>query len=95
VNIEKRSGVSPQAVAYGFATSREREGNRVRLDYQTFLGRTPSQSEVDAWVNQFAHGPSTPPPRAKAKKRLGPERRPRRAGAQPQPCSTPERHAPV
>src|SRR5262249_4062405 len=34
------SGVSPQQVAYGFAASAEREGNRVRGDYQTFLGRT-------------------------------------------------------
>jgi len=51
-----QSGVSPQAVASGFASSGEREGNRVRADYQTLLGRTPAQSEVDFWVNRFAQG---------------------------------------
>jgi len=51
-----QSGVSPQAVASGFAASGEREGNRVRADYQTLLGRTPAQSEVDFWVNRFAQG---------------------------------------
>ena len=50
------SGVSPQSVAYGFAASAEREGNRVRGDCETFLGRTPAQAEVDGWVNGFLHG---------------------------------------
>jgi hypothetical protein len=48
--------VSPQDVAYGFAASLEREGNRVRADYLTFLDRTPAQAEVDYWVKQFASG---------------------------------------
>jgi len=51
-----QSGVLPQTVALGFAASREREGNRVRSDYQTLLGRIPAQSEVDFWVNRFAQG---------------------------------------
>jgi hypothetical protein len=38
------------------ASSAEHEGNLVRTDYQTFLGRAPSQPEVDAWVNSFANG---------------------------------------
>jgi hypothetical protein len=50
------SGVSPRAVAFGFAASRERKGNWFRGDYQTFLGRTPAQSEMDSWVNGFARG---------------------------------------
>src|SRR5207253_7432285 len=50
------SGVSPQSVALGFAAGAEREGNRVRADYQTFLGRTPTQPEVAGWVNGFLHG---------------------------------------
>ena len=51
-----QGGVSPPTVALGFAAGREREGIRVRADYQTFLGRTPAQSEVDFWVNNFAGG---------------------------------------
>ena len=48
--------MTPEQVAYGFAASAEREGIRIRADYQTFLGRAPTQAEVDSWVNAFAHG---------------------------------------
>ncbi|HMC89027.1 MAG TPA: DUF4214 domain-containing protein, partial [Gemmataceae bacterium] len=51
-----QSGVSPQMIAYAFATSRESQGKRIRADYQTFLGRAPTQSEVDAWMSRFAQG---------------------------------------
>jgi hypothetical protein len=51
-----QSGASPEAVAYGFAASGEREAIRVRQDYQTYLGRTPAQSEVDGWVSAFTAG---------------------------------------
>ena len=53
-----QSGLSPQTIAFAFTASREREGNRVRPDYQTFLGRTPSDAEVDAGINAFANGVS-------------------------------------
>src|SRR5437879_382964 len=49
-------GETPEQVAYGFAASAEREGNRVRADYQTFLGRTPAPSEVTSWVKAFSNG---------------------------------------
>jgi hypothetical protein len=52
------NGMSPQAVAYGFAASVEREAQRVTADYLTFLGRTPAQSEVNGWVSTFQHGTS-------------------------------------
>src|SRR5262249_29804854 len=49
--------MTAEQVAYGFAASAEREGQRVQQDYQTYLGRSASQEEVDFWVNQFAaHG---------------------------------------
>src|SRR5438132_12085244 len=44
------NGETTEQVAYGFAASAEREGNRVRGDYQTFLGRMPTQAEVNSWV---------------------------------------------
>jgi hypothetical protein len=50
------NGASPQQVAYGFAASAEREGQRVSADYLTFLGRSPSQAEINSWVYAFAHG---------------------------------------
>ena len=28
----------------------------MRADYQTFLGRAPAQSEVDAWMSRLAQG---------------------------------------
>jgi hypothetical protein len=45
-------------VALGFAASPEREGQRVRGNYQTYLGRDPADAEVDAWVNAFVGGVS-------------------------------------
>jgi hypothetical protein len=50
------SGQSTDAIAYGFAASRERESIHVRQNYQVYLGRTPAQSEVDGWVNAFLAG---------------------------------------
>lgn len=51
------AGVAASSVAYGFAASAEREALRVRQNYQAFLGRSPAQSEVNAWVDQFVnHG---------------------------------------
>jgi hypothetical protein len=52
------NGESPNQVAYGFAASAEREGQRITADYQRFLGRTPAANEVDGWVNAFLHGAS-------------------------------------
>ena len=49
------AGASPVAVALGFAASAEREGIRVRQNYQTFLGRTPAASEVNGWVDLFVN----------------------------------------
>ncbi|HET6881475.1 MAG TPA: CHRD domain-containing protein, partial [Pirellulales bacterium] len=49
-------GVTRSAVALGFAASAEREGIIVQNDYETFLRRTPGQSEIDGWVNAFEHG---------------------------------------
>jgi hypothetical protein len=46
-------GVTPAQVAYGFAASPEREGERIVQDYQNFLGRIPGSAEVAAWVNAF------------------------------------------
>src|SRR5207247_1046390 len=48
--------MSPHDIAYSPAAGAEREGNRVRADYQTFLGRTPTQSEVASWVRAFSNG---------------------------------------
>jgi hypothetical protein len=45
-------------VAYGFAASAEREGQRVQADYQTYLGRPASAAEVGIWVNAFVGGVS-------------------------------------
>jgi hypothetical protein len=49
-------GLAPTAVAYGFAASAEREGQRVGDDYRRFLGRSPSQAEASGWVNGFLGG---------------------------------------
>src|SRR5262249_50289502 len=54
-----KAGTSPQTVAYGFAASAEREGMRVRADYQTYLHRDAAQEEVDAWVYAFETGAAT------------------------------------
>jgi hypothetical protein len=50
-----QGGVTPESIAYGFAASAEREGQRVLADYQRLLGRTPTPSEVSSWVDQFVH----------------------------------------
>lgn len=49
-------GVTRQAVAYGFAASVEREGQRIEADYFSFLGRSASPAEVSSWVIAFEHG---------------------------------------
>jgi hypothetical protein len=49
------SGASTTAVAFGFAASAEREGQRVTANYQTYLGRAPSPGEVNLWVNLFVN----------------------------------------
>jgi hypothetical protein len=52
-----QSGTDPGSIAYGFAASPEREGQRVLADYQKLLGRTPAQAEINYWVDQFInHG---------------------------------------
>jgi hypothetical protein len=51
-------GASTTAVAYGFAASPEREGERITADYRTYLGRFPGSSEVAGWVDNFEHGVS-------------------------------------
>ncbi len=50
------AGVSTSQVAYGFAASAEREGQRVRDNYAAYLGRTPGDAEVQGWVNTFLRG---------------------------------------
>jgi hypothetical protein len=51
-----QAGVSPTAVAHGFAASAEREGQRITADYQTYLGRDPEPGAVANWVNGFLSG---------------------------------------
>jgi streptogramin lyase len=53
------SGVSTTAVAFSFAASSEREGNRVTADYVQYLGRNPAAAEVAGWVNAFETGAAT------------------------------------
>jgi V8-like Glu-specific endopeptidase len=49
-------GMTPQAVAYGFAASEEREGQRVAADYQKYLGRGATAPEIAGWVSAFEQG---------------------------------------
>jgi hypothetical protein len=50
-------GASRAGVAYGFAVSTEREGQRITGDYQKYLGRLPDVSGLSYWLDQFAnHG---------------------------------------
>jgi hypothetical protein len=49
------AGESFFQVALAFATSAEREAQRITQDYQLFLGRSPSAAEVSVWVNGFEH----------------------------------------
>jgi hypothetical protein len=51
-----RTSLTPTQVAYGFAASAEREGQRVAADYANYLHRTPAQAEVDGWVRTFLAG---------------------------------------
>jgi hypothetical protein len=53
------SGVSPSTVAYGFAASAEREGQRVQSNYKTYLDRFASADEASGWVNAFTAGQIT------------------------------------
>jgi hypothetical protein len=50
------AGMSPTQVAYGFAASAEREGQRVSADYQKYVGRSATPAEISAWVNAFENG---------------------------------------
>jgi hypothetical protein len=49
-------GLTEFQVAFGFAASAEREGQRVRENYRVYLERSPSQAEVDAYVAEFVAG---------------------------------------
>jgi CARDB/Domain of unknown function (DUF4214) len=50
------AGASSTDIAYGFAASAEREGQRVTGNYQQYLGRSPSANEVSGWVLAFESG---------------------------------------
>jgi uncharacterized protein YkwD len=55
--LQKMStGMSAEQVALGFATSPEREAERVNATYQVVLGRQASASEIAYWVNRFENG---------------------------------------
>jgi hypothetical protein len=49
-------GVSRASIAYGFTSSSEEEKARVKLDYEHFLHREPSTSDLDYWAAQFGKG---------------------------------------
>ncbi len=49
-------GLSTNDVAYGFAASPEREGERISKTYQDVLGRRATADEVHYWVNRFEQG---------------------------------------
>jgi uncharacterized protein YkwD len=51
-------GMAPSDVAYGFAASPEREGQRISNTYLAVLGRKASAPEVSYWVNRFEQGAS-------------------------------------
>src|SRR5205807_8606494 len=50
------AGTPSTVVALGFAARPEREAQRVRFNYQTYLGRAPSADEVTLYVNGFLGG---------------------------------------
>src|SRR5262249_52076648 len=56
VNVLNAFQAPRLAAAQAIAGSAEAEGNAVRGYYQQFLGRTPSQAEVNGWVNQLLAG---------------------------------------
>ena len=49
-------GESRSDIAYGFATSIERERERITQDYQHYLGRTPDEAGINYWLGQFQLG---------------------------------------
>src|SRR4029453_7729976 len=51
-------GATPAQIAYGFAASGEREGQRVTADYFTYLNRPPEPGAVSYWVGRFMTGTS-------------------------------------
>jgi hypothetical protein len=51
--------MAPADIAYAFASSQERESQRVTADYLQYLGRSPSTSEVANWVAAFESGSMT------------------------------------
>ncbi len=50
------NGESATQVALGFATSPERESERISNTYEVVLGRAASTTEITYWVNQFENG---------------------------------------
>jgi hypothetical protein len=50
------TGTSAYSVAFGFAASAEREGQRIAGDYEIFLGRALDAAGQSYWVNQFLNG---------------------------------------
>ncbi len=56
VNNGLNRGLSPFTIASDIITSVEHETQVITQDYQTFLGRVPSQSEINQWLGGFAHG---------------------------------------
>src|SRR5262249_33482109 len=50
------SGISRTSIAYGFATSAERESMMIIHDYQQLLGRTPAAFELASWETAFQNG---------------------------------------
>jgi fibronectin type 3 domain-containing protein len=54
---ELAQGVLPSSIAYGFAASAEREGERITGDYLAYLGRKPeSATVINNWVQVFLSG---------------------------------------
>ena len=49
-------GESRSDIAYGFASSIERERERITQDYQHYLGRTPDETGINYWLGQFQLG---------------------------------------
>jgi hypothetical protein len=50
------SGTGRTSIAYGIATSTERESTVIAHDYQQFLDRAPTDSEVTSWIATFHNG---------------------------------------
>jgi hypothetical protein len=50
-----QAGAAPDLVAYGFAASAEREGQRIAADYLKYLGRRLDAAGQAYWVDQFVH----------------------------------------